>query len=99
MATCILARRHKRNVSTAVFRFDRDDIGLRLLPRVRPSSNLTIMSRSAQGRKPSMHSLGGGYGGDALSDGATTVTARRPLPWLGLRQWVVGEVEEVMAKR
>ena len=46
-----------------------------------------------------MHSHGGGYDGGALSDGATTVTARRPLPWHGLWQWVVGEVEEVMAER
>ena len=45
-----------------------------------------------------MHSHGGVHGGGALSDGATTVTAHRPLPWLGLRQWVVGEVEEVMAE-
>ena len=30
---------------------------------------------------------------------ATTATARRPLPWLELRQWWVGEVEEVMAER
>ena len=37
--------------------------------------------------------------GLTLSDGVTTTTAHRPLPLLGLRQWVVGEVEEVMAKR
>ena len=27
---------------------------------------------------------------------AATATARRPLPWLELRQWRVGEVEVVM---
>ena len=31
-----------------------------------------------------------GYGG--------TATAHRPLPWFKLRQWQVGEVEEVMAE-
>ena len=30
---------------------------------------------------------------------AATATARRPLPWLELRQWWVGEVEEVIAKQ
>ena len=30
---------------------------------------------------------------------AVTATARRPLPWLELRQWRVGEVKEVMDER
>ena len=46
-----------------------------------------------------MHDHSGVHGGDALSDGATTAMTRRPLPWLRLRQWVLGEVEEVMAER
>ena len=97
-AACMAARRRKRNGGTAAFRSDEADIGLRLLPRARPSSSLTLTSRSARGRKPVMHSHGGVHGSSALSDGATTMTARRPLPWLGLRQWVVSEVEEVTAE-
>jgi len=46
-----------------------------------------------------MHSHGGVHYGSALGDGVMTAMACRPLPWLGLRQWVVGEVEEVMAER
>ena len=46
-----------------------------------------------------MHSHGGVHGVDALSDGAITAMAHRSLPWLELRQWVVGEVEEVMVER
>ena len=45
-----------------------------------------------------MHSHSGVHGGGALSDGVTTAMAHRPLPWLMLRQWVVDEVEEVMAE-
>ena len=30
---------------------------------------------------------------------AATAMARRPLTWLELRQWRVGEVEEVMAEQ
>ena len=93
------ARRRERNVGIAAFRFDKADIGLRLLPRVRPSSNQTLTSRSTRGRKLSMHNHDAVYGGGALSDGATMAMTRMPLPWLGLRQWVVGEVEEVMAER
>ena len=85
--------------STAAFHFDEASIGHRLLPRARPSSNLTLTSRSVRGRKPGMHNHGGVHSGGAINDGATTATARRPLPWLGLRQWVVGKVEEVMAER
>ena len=81
------------------FRSDEASIGLRLLPRARPSSNLTLTSRSAQGREPSMYNHGGVHGDSALSDGVTMVMARKPLPWLRLRQWVVSEVEEVMAKQ
>ena len=29
---------------------------------------------------------------------AVTMMARRPLPWFELRQWQVGEVDEVMAE-
>ena len=29
---------------------------------------------------------------------AATTMARRPLPWFELRQWQVGEVDEVMAE-
>ena len=46
-----------------------------------------------------MHSHDGVYCGGALNIGATTAMAHRPLPWLGLRQRVVDEVEEVMAKQ
>ena len=46
-----------------------------------------------------MHNHDDEYGGGALSHGATTAMAHRPLPWLGLRQRVVDEVEEVMAKQ
>ena len=73
MATCMTARWHERNVSTAAFRSDEADIGLRFLPRVRPSSNLTLMSRSARGRELGMHSHGSMHGGGTLSDGAMTV--------------------------
>ena len=61
------AKWRERNGGTVVFRSNEADIGLRLLPRARPSSNLTLTSRSAQGREPSMHNHGGVRGGGALS--------------------------------
>ena len=99
LATCMAAQRRERNVITATFCSNEADTGLRLLPQARPSSNLTLTSRSMQGRESGMHSHGGGYGSDALGNGTTTAMAQRPLPWLRLRQWVVGEVKEVMALR
>ena len=45
-----------------------------------------------------MHSHGGVHGGSTVSDGAMMAMTHGPLLWLGLRQWVVGEVEEVMAE-
>ena len=92
------AQRREHNGGTVVLRSNEADIGLRLLPRARPSSNLTLTSRSTQGRELGMHNHGNLHGGNALSHGATTAMAHRPLPCLGLRQWVVGEVEEVVTK-
>ena len=50
----------------ATFHSDEADIGLRLLPRARPSSNLTPTCRSAREREPGMHHHGGMHGGSAL---------------------------------
>ena len=80
MAACIVARWHERNGGIAAFHSNEAGIGLRLLPRARPSSNLTLTSRSARGREPGMDSHSDVHGGGALSDGAMMAIARRPLP-------------------
>ena len=89
----------EHNDGTAAFRSEEANIGLRLLPQARPSSNLTLTSRSMRGRESGMHSHGGVHGDGALSDGSMMAMAHRPLPWLRLMQCVVGEVEEVMIER
>ena len=66
MAACMAAQRRERNGDMAAFHSDESDIGLRLLPHARPSSNLTLTSRSMQGRELGMHSHGGMDGGSAL---------------------------------
>ena len=67
LAACMAAQRRERNGDMAAFRSDESDIGLSLLPHARPSSNLTLTSRSMQGRELGMHSHDGVHGGGVLS--------------------------------